>query len=164
MADLSDLVNSFFEREFREKKGRDLDVDDWSEINDESESNSPDFEFKYKEPLNKLFDRENGPVERSIQEEVEIALGEVADGKNSSPDFKRRLMTWLRSRGFDAGLCKSKWEKTDLNPSGNYEYIDVNTGGNRYVVEVFLAGEFTIARPTDKEIGEEKMGRKRPAL
>ncbi|PIN25433.1 hypothetical protein CDL12_01824 [Handroanthus impetiginosus] len=128
-----------FHKRTRTNRTSKSNVDDLSEINDEAESNSPDFEFKYKEPLNKLFDRENDAVERSIQEEVEIALGEVVDGENSSPDFKRRLMTWLRSRGFDAGLCKSKWEKTNLNPSGNYEYIDVNTGGSRYIVEVFLA-------------------------
>ncbi|CAK9184869.1 unnamed protein product [Ilex paraguariensis] len=47
------------------------------------------------------------------------------------------------------GLCKSKWEKTGRYPSGNYEYIDVNVAGTRYIVEVFLAGEFKIARPTD---------------
>ncbi|GFQ08777.1 hypothetical protein PHJA_003021700, partial [Phtheirospermum japonicum] len=48
------------------------------------------------------------------------------------------------------GLCKSKWEKNGRNPSGNFEYIDVNAGDNsRYIVEVNLAGEFTIARPTD---------------
>lgn len=31
---------------------------------------------------------------------------------------------------------------------GNYEYVDVDAGGTRYIVEVYLAGEFTIARPT----------------
>ncbi|PIN21339.1 hypothetical protein CDL12_05975 [Handroanthus impetiginosus] len=148
-ADLSDLVNSFFEREIREQRGGDQETDDWSEINDDSESNTQDFEFEYKEPLKKLFDRGNEAVERSIKAEVETALAEVAGGENSSPDFKRRVMTQLRSRGFDAGLCKSKWEKTNLNPSGNYEYIDVNAGGSRYIVEVFLAGKFTIARPAD---------------
>lgn len=46
------------------------------------------------------------------------------------------------------GLCKSRWEKNGRTPSGNYDYIDVNSGESRYIVEVFLAGEFTIARPT----------------
>lgn len=48
------------------------------------------------------------------------------------------------------GLCKSKWEKNGRNPSGNYEYVDINAGGNRYIIEVSLAGEFTIARPTGR--------------
>ncbi|KAK2984278.1 hypothetical protein RJ640_003837 [Escallonia rubra] len=33
--------------------------------------------------------------------------------------------------------------------SGDYEYVDVNVAGTRYIVEAFLAGEFEIARPTD---------------
>nr|XP_043625288.1 uncharacterized protein LOC122596728 [Erigeron canadensis] len=63
--------------------------------------------------------------------------------------FKRRLMTMLRTRGFDAGLCKSRWEKTGRHPAGEYEYIDiVISNNNRYIVEVSLGSEFTIARPT----------------
>ncbi|KAI3456527.1 hypothetical protein Pfo_013190 [Paulownia fortunei] len=147
-ADLSDLVNSFFEREIREQTtSEEVDQDiDGNEINDESETNSPDSEFQ--DSLKKLFDRENDGVKRSIHAEVEKELEEAVGDKNSSPDFKRRLMVRLRSRGFDAGLCKSKWEKNGRNPSGNYEYIDVNADGTRYIIEVFLAGEFTIARPT----------------
>lgn len=47
------------------------------------------------------------------------------------------------------GLCKSKWEKNGGRISGDYEYIDVNVGGIRYIIEVFLAEEFKIARRTD---------------
>lgn len=46
------------------------------------------------------------------------------------------------------GLCKSKWEKKGHTPLCEYEYIDINAKGTRYLVEVSLAGEFTIARPT----------------
>jgi uncharacterized protein (TIGR01615 family) len=46
------------------------------------------------------------------------------------------------------GLCKSRWEKFGRHPAGDYEYVDVNVSGKRYIVEVFLAGEFIIARPT----------------
>lgn len=35
-------------------------------------------------------------------------------------------------------------------PAGDHEYIDVNFGGSRYIVEIFLAREFEIARPTSK--------------
>ncbi|KAG8385806.1 hypothetical protein BUALT_Bualt03G0083600 [Buddleja alternifolia] len=150
-ADLSDLVNSFLEREINEERRSteeiDLDIDAESEINDESEgNNSADFELQ--DSLKNLFDRKNDGVKRSIHAEVEKALREEIGDKNSSPEFNRRLMARLRNRGFDAGLCKSKWEKNGRNPSGNYEYIDVNANGNRYIIEVFLAGEFTIARPT----------------
>lgn len=33
--------------------------------------------------------------------------------------------------------------------SGNYEYIDVNVAGTRYIIEVFLAGQFEIVRPSE---------------
>lgn len=51
---------------------------------------------------------------------------------------------------FDSlGLCKSRWGKTSQRSiPGDYEYVDVNISGNRYVVEVYLAGEFEIARAT----------------
>lgn len=49
-----------------------------------------------------------------------------------------------------AGLCKSKWVKSGRFPAGDYEYIDINISGNRYIVEVLIAREFEIARPTDR--------------
>lgn len=48
-----------------------------------------------------------------------------------------------------AGLCKSRWEKTGRYPAGEHEYIDVLISNTRYIVEVSLAAEFTIARPTN---------------
>ncbi|XP_016554137.2 uncharacterized protein LOC107853679 [Capsicum annuum] len=63
-------------------------------------------------------------------------------------DFKRRLMSRLRDRGFDVGICKSKWERNGHVPCGNYEYIDVNMIENRYIIEINLAREFEIAWPT----------------
>ncbi|KAI3466522.1 hypothetical protein Pfo_023185 [Paulownia fortunei] len=148
-ADLSDLLNSFFEREIREQR-KSEEVDPHKDGNvfddEELESNSPDFESR--DFLKNLFDSEHDGVKRSIHAAVEKAYREFGGGKSSSPDFKRRLMARLRSRGFDAGLCKSKWEKNERCPSGDYEYVDVNAGGTRYIIAVFLAGEFTIARPT----------------
>ncbi|KAI3923465.1 hypothetical protein MKW92_019176, partial [Papaver armeniacum] len=35
---------------------------------------------------------------------------------------------------------------------GTFEYVDVIVSGNRYIVEVHLVGEFTIARPTNRYI------------
>jgi uncharacterized protein (TIGR01615 family) len=48
------------------------------------------------------------------------------------------------------GLCKTKWEKKGKLIAGDYEYIDVNFSGKRYIVEVSLATEFEIARPTNQ--------------
>lgn len=102
-ADLSDLVNSFFEREIREQ-GSDGDGDrDGNESgidDDESESNSQDSGFH--DSLTKLFDCRDDGIRSSISAAVEKAL-EVIGDKDSSPEFKRRLMAQLRSTGFDAG-------------------------------------------------------------
>lgn len=55
------------------------------------------------------------------------------------------VIIWIKK-----GLCKSRWEKFGRHPAGEHEYVDVRTvDGNRYIVEVFLAEEFEIARPTD---------------
>ncbi|KAL0321089.1 UNVERIFIED_CONTAM: hypothetical protein Sradi_5370400 [Sesamum radiatum] len=134
-ADLSDLVNSFFEREIREQRKREDHQVDFGKVDDddddEVESNSRDFESR--DSLKDLFKFENDAVKRSVHAEVEKAYREIGGGKSSSPDFNRRLMSRLRSAGLDAGLCKSKWEKNGRCPPGNYEYVDVNTGGARAV-------------------------------
>ncbi|KAH6795889.1 hypothetical protein C2S51_036875 [Perilla frutescens var. frutescens] len=147
-ADLSDLVNSFLERGTREeRRGEDEFVDDGDDFDvdgdDEMGSN-----FESLDVLKSLFSYENDAVKRSIQEEVEKAHGEAGGCRSSSPEFKRRLMARLRNRGFDAGICKSKWERNGRCPAGSYEYIDIEASGVRYIIEIFFAGEFTIARPT----------------
>lgn len=46
------------------------------------------------------------------------------------------------------GMCKSQWQKLGHHIAGSYEYVDVNINGVRYIVEVNLAGEFEMARPS----------------
>lgn len=102
-ADLSDLVNSFFEREIREQSSGDGDDQDRNineiELEDESETNSQDLEIE--DSLRTLFDRNDDNVKTSISDAVENALEVVGDP--NSPEFKRRLMARLRSTGLDAG-------------------------------------------------------------
>ncbi|CAL9201418.1 unnamed protein product [Musa hybrid cultivar] len=67
----------------------------------------------------------------------------------STKGAKRRVVSLLRKKGLDAGLCKSSWERADRVPGGYHEYIDVIArGGARYIVDINLAAEFEIARPT----------------
>ncbi|KAG8072163.1 hypothetical protein GUJ93_ZPchr0006g44655 [Zizania palustris] len=64
---------------------------------------------------------------------------------------RKLVVERLRSRGFDAGVCKSSWEGTGSIPAGSHEYVDVtsSTGAApRYIVEVNIAAEFEIARPS----------------
>ncbi|KAI3803589.1 hypothetical protein L1987_31745 [Smallanthus sonchifolius] len=150
--DLSDLVDSFF----------DGDDDDRGKSYGENESRDRLEETEYqkaesfygtdsdtKEMLMDLIgggaDDDDDHQKRAIRSAVETACRNF---ENSSEGFKRHLMTVLRQLGFDSGLCKSRWEKTVRHPAGEYEYIDVLISGDRYIVEVSIGAEFTIARPT----------------
>ncbi|KAK3433497.1 hypothetical protein EUGRSUZ_D01389 [Eucalyptus grandis] len=73
----------------------------------------------------------------------------------SFPDLSDLVTSFLEKEGRveaqqDNGLCKSRWEKTSRLPAGDYQYIDVNVNDTRYIAEVSLAGQFEIARPTDR--------------
>ncbi|KAL5097469.1 hypothetical protein RYX36_001796 [Vicia faba] len=108
------------------------------------------------EMLKNLFDgNEDGEEDERedkerIRREVDVAIGGLVGSDTSFPGLKRWLMTQLRERGFDAGLCKTKWETKGKLTAGDYEYIDVNLSGKRYIIEVSLASEFEIARPTNQ--------------
>ncbi|KAJ7967771.1 DUF506 family protein [Quillaja saponaria] len=159
--DLSDLVKSFMEKNYRDEV-EDVGTNNYEKEGENHEEDSAERDewsgSDKKEKLQTLFglvsyvndqadeDENDQNVKEKIRAEVEIAYGIVGD--MSSQGFKRRLMTHLRERGLDAGLCKSKWEKTGRFPAGDYEYVDVNFSGKRYIVEVSLALEFEIARPT----------------
>ena len=67
--------------------------------------------------------------------------------------FRRAVMSSLRDSGFNAGVCKARWESHGGVTGGSYEYIDVvvedaHNNPRRYVVDVDFGGEFEIARPT----------------
>ncbi|KAI4295987.1 hypothetical protein L6164_035980 [Bauhinia variegata] len=155
LTDLSDLVKSFMEKNDSGEQGeeaRAIKNDDKDEMGEEEIENDQCSDYDKKEILQSLFagdeedDEEDRNGKEKIKREVEHACGHVGD--KSSPEFKRRFMTRLREKGFDAGLCKSRWEKNGRFPAGDYEYIDVNFAGKRYIIEVSLAGEFEIARPS----------------
>ncbi|XP_044461004.1 uncharacterized protein LOC123192489 [Mangifera indica] len=141
--DLSDLVKSFLERD--STGGGD------EEENDRDQTGMGNFwcDSEKIEMIKGFFGDENDCEKQRILVETEFACRLAGDWNSQS--FKRRLMTHLRDRGFDAGLCKSRWQKTGRHPGGSYEYVDVNinNGSGRYIVEVHLAAQFEIARPTD---------------
>ncbi|KAL7594000.1 hypothetical protein Lser_V15G31981 [Lactuca serriola] len=150
MMDLFDLVNSFIEKGcgvvVDEEIGR---IDD--DHNPDDDEDSDVVENTMKDSLKRLFAFENGDeARRKTTLEVQKAWRRVIETNSSpsSPDLKWQLMTQLRHQGFDAGLCRSKWKRNGKVPSGRYEYIDVNINGTRYMIDILIAGEFEIARPT----------------
>ncbi|KAL2642774.1 hypothetical protein R1flu_010361 [Riccia fluitans] len=75
-----------------------------------------------------------------------------------SARLRRHVMTSLRSCGYNAAICKSRWEHAGGFPGGHYEYIDVILGGSghgkttasteRIIVDVEFEAQFEIVRPT----------------
>ncbi|KAH6793709.1 hypothetical protein C2S52_004186 [Perilla frutescens var. hirtella] len=65
--------------------------------------------------------------------------------------LRRNIMAFLRNSGYNAAICKTKWESSGGLTAGNYEFIDVLTADPspaRYFVDLDFAAEFEIARPT----------------
>ncbi|KAG6395168.1 hypothetical protein SASPL_145807 [Salvia splendens] len=63
-------------------------------------------------------------------------------------DLRKIVTDGLISLGYNASLCKSKWDKSPSIPAGEYEYIDVVVEGERVIIDVDFRSEFEIARST----------------
>ncbi|KAI3682578.1 hypothetical protein L1987_82648 [Smallanthus sonchifolius] len=66
--------------------------------------------------------------------------------------LRRNVMLFLQNNGYNAAICRTKWESCGGLTSGNYEFIDVvrSDSGTRYYIDVNFAGEFDIARETEQ--------------
>lgn len=65
-------------------------------------------------------------------------------------DSSRKLVTdGLLALGYDASICKSRWEKAPSYPAGEYDYVDVNKDDERLIVDIDFRSEFKIARSTN---------------
>ncbi|XP_057506065.1 uncharacterized protein LOC130789352 [Actinidia eriantha] len=63
-------------------------------------------------------------------------------------DLRKIVTDSLLLLGYDASICKSRWEKSPSYPAGEYEYIDVIIDGERVIVDIDFRSEFEIARST----------------
>ncbi|XP_031098459.1 uncharacterized protein LOC116002455 [Ipomoea triloba] len=63
-------------------------------------------------------------------------------------DLRKIVADGLSTLGYNASICKSKWEKASSMPAGEYEYIDVIVEGERVLIDVDFRSEFEIARST----------------
>lgn len=63
-------------------------------------------------------------------------------------DCRKITASGLRDLGYDASVCKSRWEKTPSFPAGEHDYVDVIVDGDRYLIDVDFRSEFEIARST----------------
>ncbi|XP_042445393.1 uncharacterized protein LOC122030284 [Zingiber officinale] len=139
-AELADLIESFYHGEEKEMK---VEEDEEAEL-----------DAGHRALTAVLDESEADPVARRFRAEAERAVGAVGFGHRGQ-GLKMRVVGWLREQGFDAGLCKSSWERFDDGvPAGHHHYIDVMNGGGggcstqRYILDLDFAAEFEIPRPS----------------
>lgn len=93
--------------------------------------------------------------------EVIKAMDAVTNGKYATEECasivcrRRSVMKHLRSSGYNAALCKSRWDHAGSFPGGDYEYIDVvcaSVDGSqaRLIIDIDFQSQFEIARPTSQ--------------
>uniref|UniRef100_A0A0C9RFZ1 TSA: Wollemia nobilis Ref_Wollemi_Transcript_29090_1358 transcribed RNA sequence n=1 Tax=Wollemia nobilis TaxID=56998 RepID=A0A0C9RFZ1_9CONI len=96
-----------------------------------------------------------GDVNRALAAAKE-KLGLSIENDSEKNSLRRFIMNSLRCRGYDAGICNSRWEKTHSYPAGDYQFIDVvvegtsKTRNDRLFVDIDFRTQFEIARPTDQ--------------
>uniref|UniRef100_A0A1J3I0C3 DUF506 family protein n=1 Tax=Noccaea caerulescens TaxID=107243 RepID=A0A1J3I0C3_NOCCA len=81
--------------------------------------------------------------ERNLLDDVT----KIVETSKSCNDLKI-VANGLVSLGYDAALCRSRWEKSPSCPAGEYEYVDVVIEGERLLIDVDFKSKFEIARAT----------------
>nr|XP_024368885.1 uncharacterized protein LOC112279052 [Physcomitrium patens]PNR59870.1 hypothetical protein PHYPA_002662 [Physcomitrium patens] len=96
-------------------------------------------------------------TERVLLAEVNKAMASARELTSSEDDvtfcLRRQVMKHLRTVGYNAAICKSRWDHAGSFPGGDYEYIDVvfeSEIGNseRIIIDIDFRAQFEIARPT----------------
>ncbi|CAG7908172.1 unnamed protein product [Brassica rapa] len=72
----------------------------------------------------------------------------VETSKRKDQSCLKNLVSVLVRLGYDAAICKSRWEKTPSYPTGEYEYVDVIMDGERLLIDIDFKSNFEIARAT----------------
>jgi uncharacterized protein (TIGR01615 family) len=100
------------------------------------------------------------PLLQRLTDDVAKAVEETASLRSSWPAFRRAVASRLSEGGYDAGVCQTRWQRTEEVSAGNYEFIDVvivapgkkekraSTSERRYIVDVGFPMEYAVARPT----------------
>ncbi|MCO5599589.1 hypothetical protein L7F22_053695 [Adiantum nelumboides] len=97
---------------------------------------------------------------REIQEILADIVHTCDNGKPATvmhSCLKRTVMSRLQMWGYNAAICKSKWDHLCGIPAGDYEYIDVHLvvdsmqsecSVERLLVDIDFQSQFEIARPS----------------
>jgi uncharacterized protein (TIGR01615 family) len=130
-------------------------------------SNTRDFMAIYREQIREMLEgvscSSTTAFEIRLLRDAEKAVA-IAKGKegfyvpeNAEPKSRSRrfVMSSLRFAGYNAAICKSRWDQTIGHLAGDYEFIDVvieesKLKNERFFVDIDFKAQFEIARPTDE--------------
>lgn len=96
---------------------------------------------------------------RDSEKAVMIARGKAGFNVPQNQEEKSRtrglVMNSLQLAGYNAAMCKSRWDQTTGHPSGHYEFIDViiedsKLRNERFFVDIDFRTQFELARPTEE--------------
>lgn len=97
-------------------------------------------------------------TERNLLADASRLADKCGKGCKGKAECRRAVADGLRSLGYDASVCTSRWEKAPSHPAGEHEYIDAVVGNGkgkeqeeeevRLIVEVDFRSQFELARST----------------
>ncbi|XP_072950501.1 uncharacterized protein [Typha angustifolia] len=146
-AALSGLVHAFLEPDGVAPAAAESDGGEESDDSNEA----GDTTVEAAEEVRKLLDpcSKGDQFRLRLYGDVVDAVEAMAELRPSRSGFRRAVMARLREKGYNAGVCKARWEGSKGWAEGNYEYIDVEVEEKRYIVDVGFASEFEVARSTE---------------
>ncbi|XP_072964984.1 uncharacterized protein [Typha angustifolia] len=96
---------------------------------------------------------EMDPFRIRLVAEVTATMEAEEGMRTAGSAFRRSVMARLRAMGYDAGICKARWETSGGITAGSYEYIDVISPEKermRYIVDWDFATGMEVARATEE--------------
>ncbi|KAK9055625.1 hypothetical protein SSX86_026710 [Deinandra increscens subsp. villosa] len=125
--------------------------------NDPDPDQDPDFdsdsdraEAKNEEMISTLRNQNNDMFRNVLLANVVKAMEFFRCLSPSAQILNRNVMRFLQKLGYNAAICKTKWQSCGGLTAGDYEFIDVVESGARYFIDLNFAGEFQIARQTNQ--------------
>ncbi|CAN6322305.1 unnamed protein product [Urochloa humidicola] len=89
-------------------------------------------------------------AERNLLADASRIVDKFGKSCKVKAECRRAVAEGLRALGYDAAVCKSRWEKTPSYPAGEHEFVDAVVGKEevRLIVDVDFRSQFELARST----------------
>ncbi|KAL8191865.1 hypothetical protein R6Q57_028596 [Mikania cordata] len=147
---LSYLLHCFDEENENKEAINDDELDESHMQENDSDSDSDSFESKNEEIMSTLRDLNDDRFRNILLANVVKAMQLFRCFRPNTQTLNRNVMLFLQKLGYNAAVCKTKWQSSGGLTAGNYEFIDVvqSSSGDRYFIDINFADEFEIARQT----------------